>query len=284
MNRENRASLAKETLDILQQGTYLAPSGRSVDISKDVAGAIQHSRLYRPSDFPTDLPLAPPSYTGNTHIEVTPETTLEAAHRLALVSQDADVLCLNFASARNPGGGFLGGSQAQEESLARSSGLYPCLMPMTEMYEVNRRLPTCLYSDHMIYSPHVPVFRADSGLTLEQPYLVSFLSVPAVNAGAVRRNEPDSIPLIQPTMQQRAARLLWIAAQHNYPTLILGAWGCGVFANDPGMVADIFARELLDGGRFEGQFHRIVFAVYDRSETHPVVTTFRRRLTPDNNL
>jgi len=70
---------------------------------------------------------------------------------------------LNFASAKNPGGGFLGGGSAQEESLARSSGLFPCINQMQQMYETNRAYRSCLYTDHMIYSPRVPVFRDDEG-------------------------------------------------------------------------------------------------------------------------
>ena len=281
MNRDKRASLAQETLRILEEGVYLTPSGRQVDISQEQEAAVGGTRLYCPSDFPSSLNFAPPNEPSKTQIEVTSETTLEAARRLALASPSEDILCLNFASAKNPGGGFLGGSQAQEESLTRSSGLYGCLLPMTEMYEHNRNLPTCLYSDYMIYSPQVPVFRDDAGNLLEQPYSISFLSVPAVNAGAVRRNEPDKVNLIRPTMQERAARLLWVAAQYKHRTLILGAWGCGVFGNDPAMIADIFANELASGGRFNGQFRQVVFAVYDRSESQEVVNAFRHRFATD---
>src|SRR5579872_5828534 len=105
MNRDRRAALAQETLQILETGAYETPSGRHVDISRDLAAAVHNSRLYRPSDFPDGLPLAPPTETGETHVEVTPETTLEAARRLALAAPDEDILCLNFASAKNPGGG-----------------------------------------------------------------------------------------------------------------------------------------------------------------------------------
>ena len=66
----------------------------------------------------------------------------------------------------NPGGGFLSGSQAQEESLARATALYPCLAQMTEMYETNRQLNSPLFTDNMIYSPEVPVFRDDDDILL----------------------------------------------------------------------------------------------------------------------
>ncbi|MCP4113573.1 MAG: TIGR02452 family protein [Desulfobacteraceae bacterium] len=56
-------------------------------------------------------------FSGNeTVIEVTTESTLEAAHRLIKEYNCNHIACLNFASAKNPGGGFSSGSQAQEES------------------------------------------------------------------------------------------------------------------------------------------------------------------------
>jgi uncharacterized protein (TIGR02452 family) len=71
-----------------------------------------------------------------------------------------DPVVLNFASARNVGGGFLNGARAQEEDLARSCGLFRCLETQPEYYEVNRRTASLLYTDHIIYSPRVPWFRS----------------------------------------------------------------------------------------------------------------------------
>ena len=107
-----------------------------------------------------------------------------------MVSQQGfnKVLCLNFASAKNPGGGFLNGSQAQEESLARATGLYPCISQMTQLYEKNRYYGSCLYLNDMIYSPQVPVIRDDNDELLNKIFLISILTAPAVNAGAVRKN------------------------------------------------------------------------------------------------
>src|SRR5205814_7920498 len=100
-----------------------------------------------------------------TSFQVVNRTTLDAARRLLDLDPGADVLCLNFASAKHPGGGFLGGARAQEESLARSSGLYPCIAPMREMYDFNRSCGTCLSSDYLLHSPRAPVFR-DEGESL----------------------------------------------------------------------------------------------------------------------
>jgi uncharacterized protein (TIGR02452 family) len=187
-------------------------------------------------------------------------------------------LCLNFASAKNPGGGFLSGSQAQEESLARSSGLYACLLPMTEMYDYNRNIGTSLYSDYMIYSPRVPVFRHDDGLLREQPFCASFVTAPAVNAGAVMKNETQNVWFIGPTMAARTNKILWAAQHQGHDTLILGAWGCGVFGNEPSAVAQVFSDALGPNGLFHGTFERVVFAVYDLSPNQETNSAFERVL------
>lgn len=268
MKRSYRADMAQETLLILRAGCYRTPSGQEVRIADELAAARDLTCAYPPdSSVRVGVADATP-----TRIEVTGESTLAAARRLTTAVSDCDPCCLNFASAKNPGGGFLGGAQAQEESLARSSGLYACIAPRREMYDYNRARSTCLYSDYMLYSPRVPVFRDDEGTLLETPYLVSFLTAPAVNAGAVRREERH---LIEPTMRRRIERVLQIAQRHGHRILVLGAWGCGVFRNDPELVAELFAEQL--NGEFHNVFAQVVFAVLDPREQGAAFTAFRER-------
>jgi len=262
MNRETAARIAEETLEILDVGYYFNPLGQRVNLEDMMRESVSGTVLYRPDDTDRLLETVAPAINRDTVIEVTNETTLAAAKRLS--GTDSNLCCLNFASAKHPGGGFLQGSLAQEESLARSSGLYPTIAQMTEMYEYNANLDTALYSDYMIFSPHVPVFRNDDGQLLVEPYRVSFITAPAVNAGAVREREPDHVMQIHPTMQRRIEKILAVALAHNQETLVLGAFGCGVFRNSPDEVASIF-HDVLSHPPFKGAFQRVVFAVYDRS-------------------
>ena len=273
MNRETRVALAQQTLEILNSGHYVTATGHSVNVRDTIQNSIHNTILYRPSDFPAEL--AAEKNFSEVRIEVTAETSLEAAARIIAKIPDSNPLCLNFASAKNPGGGFLNGSQAQEESLARSSGLYASLLSQMEMYSHNRHERSCLYSDHMIYSPNVPVFRNDDGALLENPFNVSFITAPAANAGAIKKNEPQNVKFIQSTMNTRLRKLLWVAAQHNHPTLILGAWGCGVFQNNPIVVANLFAETLGEGGEFYGCFEKIVYAVFDRTAEQETLRAFQ---------
>ncbi|MBE7681250.1 MULTISPECIES: TIGR02452 family protein [Paenibacillus] len=279
--RSGRARIAQETLAILEEGQYINGYDRRVSIDEDLKRAIQGSVLYRPDELPAlreqvrQLQGAPKSAAAK--IEVTGETTLAAASRLVVEEGRTDVVCLNFASAKNPGGGFLGGSQAQEESLARASGLYPCISQMNEMYDHNRKLRTCLYSDYMIYSPGVPVIRDDEDRLLAQYYTTSFITAPAVNAGVVKEREQADDQQIESVMKERIRYILDVAAMNGHRTLVLGAYGCGVFRNDPMDVARYF-HDVLVQENFRQSFERIVFAVLDRSAGQRIIKAFQEQL------
>jgi uncharacterized protein (TIGR02452 family) len=273
MSRHPRRAIATETIAILDRGSYTAPSDRTVSIADRLARSLAGTRLYRPDDLgvrPQDSPgLA-------TRIEVTGETTLAAARRLSDASGTVPA-CLNFASAKNPGGGFLNGAHAQEEGLARSSGLYASLRKAPEFYDFHRAQHDLLYSDHVIYSPGVPVFRGDDGVLLEEPYDVAFLTSPAPNRGAIR--DPAVAQRIPDVLRQRAAKVLATAHANGHDRLVLGAWGCGVFGNHPAEVAGVFAELLLADGAFAGAFAQVVFAVWDTASGAPRHAAFERAFT-----
>lgn len=270
MNNPNRKEVAQQTLQTIEDGSYRNNMGEMISIKEQTYYAVANSKLYRADDFPQAFNLT--KIENETHFEITDETTLEAAKRICRENENTNPFVLNFASAKNPGGGFLGGAQAQEESLARSSSLYPCLMSNYEMYAFNRKGNSCLYSDWMVYSPKVPVFRNDDGSFVEKPYLVSFITSPAANAGAIKKNEAQKVNLIGPTNRERARKLLWIANKENHQTLILGAWGCGVFQNDPHEIAEMFSNLLKD--EFANCFERVVMAIYDATPTRKVYNAF----------
>ncbi|MBX0289124.1 TIGR02452 family protein [Hymenobacter sp. HSC-4F20] len=276
MNREIRQRIAHSTLEALQRGSYENPAGQPVALQECQQAAKAGSHLYRPEDG-ADLLREFEKPAGElAEVRVYQATTLEAA--ADLTRQFKRVGCLNFASARNPGGGFLGGSQAQEESLARSSGLYPCLTQFEEMYRYNS-LPgsTGLYSDYLVYSPQVPVFRGEAGEWLPQPFRLDVLTAPAVNAGALRRNSPGLLPQLEPVMRHRLRLVLAAAARHGIEALVLGAWGCGVFGNDPAQVAQLFAEALAEPA-IRGRFRRLDFAIFDPKPPQAVLAAFQQAL------
>ncbi|MGW3892101.1 TIGR02452 family protein [Micromonospora chokoriensis] len=256
--------IARQTVAIAESGRYRNGSGAEVVIGEAVRAAIAGTRHH----LPDEVLAVPDAEPGVATVEVTHESTLQAAHRLG-----PDAACLVFASAKNPGGGFLGGAKAQEESIARASALYPCLLAAPEFYAFHREQGDLRYSDRVIHSPLVPVFRDDRGNLLDQSYTTSFLTAAAPNLGAIVRNQPTHATDVPAVLARRARRVLEVAATHGHRTIVLGAWGCGVFRNDPATVAGAFAEALQVVDRFD----HVVFAIHDGLPGTPVYRAFVER-------
>jgi uncharacterized protein (TIGR02452 family) len=271
-------AIADSTLAALDVGTYVAPDGTAVAIRDLVDTCVSNTRMYAPgalADIYREVVGQPAvAESPNTHYSVVNQTTLQGCTELAASQEYQRIGVLNFASARNPGGGFRKGMITQEETLARSSALYPSLCQCPQFYQFHRNQDTCLYSDRMIYSPACPVLRDDEGEWLARPYTVDFITSPAPNAGAVMRNEPANRARIVPTLTERGGKVLALAAHRQCDALVLGAWGCGIFQNDRATVAQIFASYLRRGGDFYGRFRHVRFAVYDRSHAGETYGTF----------
>ena len=273
MNRTDAARLAAETVDVLARGGYTAPSGQFVDLRAAVQSAVDGTVA-----FPPDVS-APPSGSRHTasgdvtpsnmpaSITVTNRSTLAACR--AWVNAGERPVALNFASARRPGGGFLNGALAQEESLARSSALYACLRDQP-MYAFHRARRDARYSDYVIYSPDVPVFRDDEGALLDEPYRCAFITAPAPNANRLAARDRAGLPDV---FRTRLHKVLAVAAHFGHTTVILGAWGCGAFGNDPAMVAPIFGAALR--GPFARSFSHVEFAILDHYATQSFIRPFR---------
>lgn len=268
--RQQRAALravAAETVAIVERGGYRSAGGGWVDLTATVRGAVAGTRLYGPGE-----PLRPGGAPNRAPaIEVTNESTLAAARRLG-----PGTAALVFASARNPGGGFRTGARAQEEDIARSSALHPCLAAVPEFYLQHRRDTDLRYSDRVIYSPAVPVFRDDAGDLLDRAYGLGMLTAAAPNLLAVRRQQPDRVDTVAAVVHRRALRVLQVAAAHGHRRLVLGAWGCGVFGNDPTVVAGAFGAAL----RQVPYFDHLAFAVLDLAPTAPTLRAFLDVLRP----
>lgn len=245
------AELGRTAVEAAEKGYYVCETGKKIDWSRYV----QAARSAKVS-IPPGAPLPEHEFTlfPDTHVQVTNETTLGAARRLADNGQK--VVALNFANGTHPGGGFLIGATAQEEALCRSSALYETLAG-DPMYEAHRIRPEPDSTDWAIYSPGVPVFRTDDGAALEEPWLLSFITCAAPYAPAVGLLRSGDL------LQRRIHRALAIARAYGYAALVLGAWGCGAFGNDPHRTARDF-RQALET-EFDGAFSTVVFAIADWS-------------------
>lgn len=269
-----RAQIAMETLDILANGGYTAPdSCEPVNISRSLCQAVAAS-----THFPASAWQPPVTKAAQQRIDIEVRccTTLAAAQDLASSDSASNATgVLNFASARNPGGGFTTGAEAQEESLARSSGIYPCLSKhFDNFFEPNRRAQSGLYTHDLIYSPGVPVLRDDFGNLLNEPYHVDFVTAAAPNCGVLADRIGAQKARLQSrdALDERIMRVLKTFASHGCVDIILGAWGCGVFRNDPTDVAELFKSNLA---KFNC-FRRVIFAVLDPGMAQIFADVFQR--------
>lgn len=282
-DRNERRAIAKSTLEIIEAGNYTV-GGVEHNIQPRLGAMLSGTRYYAATSL---LSLWPqPTSTSNvtrqsaTEILIVEISTLEGANFLESTSHTPPeetrrrVGVLNFASAKHPGGGFQSGAQAQEESIARSSTLYPSLTcpKVGRFYESHNKDPKGGYYSHaMIFSPDVTVFRTDSG-KLTEPVQIDVVTSAAVNAGVVRRTlngqvagEAEEVKIGR-AMKERMGRILFLFEKHGVKDIVLGSFGTGVFQNKVSLVAAIWAELLVaPGARFANSFDRVVFAIIGRS-------------------
>ncbi|MFK7031453.1 TIGR02452 family protein [Flavobacterium oreochromis] len=269
MTNKKRKYIANETLTILENGFYIHQNEK-IEVALLIEQSINDTFTILPAQWEEIEKQDILKNENKTIIEFKNLSTIEA---LVEEKTNGKVALLNFASAKNPGGGFLDGASAQEESLARSSSLYASLTKDRTMYEYNRSQTTFLYSDYMIYSPNTIFWFDDEGTTLLEPIIADVITSPAPNKGAMlHRERTNELPQIEEVFSQRIKKVLHIANQQKVDTLILGAWGCGVFRNDPQMVAELF-KKVIDQ-EYANAFKRIVFAIYDRSKEKLILKAF----------
>lgn len=277
----DRKAMAQETLEIMKQGYYepavkneieQKPGKRQIIIKEAMERSIGHSMLISPVEGAEILEkYSVPASCGQPETRVENISTVEAVRMLAAEGK-TDIGVLNFASAKNPGGGFLNGAKAQEESLTVSSTLYPTLTAHEEYYKENRAHSSMMYLDYGIYSPEVVFFRDGSFRLTETPVKASVLTLPAVNMGQVLL-KGENAEEAKRVMRRRMKLVLGIFAEQKARHLVLGAYGCGVFRNDPGEVA-AWWRELLEEGM--GQYFDSVFhAVLDHSKEQRCIKAFQ---------
>jgi uncharacterized protein (TIGR02452 family) len=288
--KENRKNIAESTLKAIHDGSYTL-NGTTHVLSTAIELSTKATSFYAPDSFlsmwsnrDTD---SFPVRERITEVSVLEISTLDGVRLLAAtipkstphnrgddthieIPSEQKIAILNFASAKNPGGGFMSGAQAQEESIARSSTLYPTLITPTakQFYTMHKNDPKGGYYSHaMIYSPRGLVFRKDDGEWID-PIEVEILTSAAVNAGVVRNSLHGKVAgsaeevKIGKVMKERMARILYLFERRGVKNIVLGSFGTGVFKNNVSMVAAIWAELLLSlEARFKYSFDRVVFAV-----------------------
>lgn len=302
-NAARRRRIADETLAAIERGEIQLQGGSTYRFHDVVSHTIENT-LFFPPDSPlatwsTSAPLAPSSSPAQ--LELCEGSTLQRARALlqqlnanaaSTGGDPARIGVLSFASATKPGGGFLSGAHAQEESIARASTLYTSLVTPTanQYYELHKRdRRGGFYSHAMVFSPSVIVLRDDAGAWLP-PYQIEVVTCAAVNAGVVRERaespgrDSDVGARIESVMRERMARILFLFEQRGLRNIVLGSFGTGVFRNDVSMIADIWFDLLAEGGaRFMHSFDRVVFGIVDKRTAERFKAVFESRIEAQNS-
>lgn len=258
-NREARLKIFEGTKQLVEQNDTLK---KAVDISR------AEQIIYWEGE---KIEYGAPRFTKPFDVVISKQKTVEAARKYA--NSGKKVSILNFASSVAPGGGVVSGAQAQEESICRVSTLYFALSDkntagkfydkhweMIHQKKMNRR-----NTDDTIYTPGIVVVRDDAAdeimLDKDSWYTIDVITCAAPDIRLVG-DDTEYNPKKEELYKEFVKRwkcILCAGANHNADVLILGAFGCGVFANPPEMVARAFSEAAQE---FKNHFETIEFAIY----------------------
>jgi uncharacterized protein (TIGR02452 family) len=246
MSREDRIACFEDTLKRCNDEMLAARTARAVADSRVYPAGFVSNRLYKVWEQET----------------IVAENGSFAAARENLPG--GRVAVLNFANPHYPGGGVTQGTLDQEECLCRSSNLYPCLNEdgvFEEFYGYHRTKTDYDFSDRLIYSPGVTVFKDDSPV----PQLLAeedWFRVDVITCAApyLTKKRYVNQTVLRNLLKSRIRNILEAAIDNEAEVLILGAFGCGAFGNPPEVVAKAF-REVLAERRYGSAFARVVFAI-----------------------
>lgn len=237
-DREKNKKVVKENLEQL-------------DLGKDVGQVVE---------FPTQV------FFKKQRVTVVPNTD-----SLSVAQFMDNPLVLVFASAKNPGGGFMNGSNAQEEFIFRKTNLYS-LVAQSDFYEKHRAevgtgSKSLLYSDHMIYVKDATVIRDKHDIVCSA-WNCSFVLAAAPNIKAIKDIylQPPTNQTFQDVFERRIRKIFDIAAKTGHRNIVLGGWGCGVFGADPKMVSETF-KKVINASDSSAKFcEEIIFPFPDQKD------------------
>ena len=253
-----RVRILRETMKAAEDGCYFVDENEvKLPVSFE---QIKEVKLYTPAQVSQ---LSDQDMPGNKPIQITlrNQDTLEAAFELHQHRKENEkpVLILNFANPHRPGGGIRSRPGTQEEHLCVKTTVL-CSLETEEawhFYQTNLDCGTQAQTDTILFSPNTMVIRNPDLSLREDPFPVAVMTVSAPIAS---RMEESELPNLGNILARRIHGMLRAAAAEGYTHLVLGAWGCGNFGNDPELVARLFCDNLM------GSFEEVAMAVFDNSE------------------
>lgn len=272
MDRQDNVRIFNETVDCVNNGYYTNNRGEEIEFETKYNGlSFDEPEFYR-KDIKADikfdkLPIR------NTEIKVINGDCLYVAKEL--VDEGLHPAVVNFASFKVPGGGVRGGSRAQEENICRRSNLFASIFRfdkyLAKEYGLKAEEDEYPLPVHhgAIYSPGVTVFRASDDKEyefLDEPFMIDVITIAALSHPELTK-ERHMLDWAKDITKEKVRTMLNLALYWSNDAIVLGAFGCGAFANPPEDVAQIF-KEVLDEPEYRDKFEKIVFAVLDDGNSH----------------
>lgn len=199
------------------------------------------------------------------YVTISENTTFAEARKYA---NGGRIAVLNFANPVNPGGGVENGAMAQEECLCRSSNLYTCLRAdhlFNDYYDYHARMQGHFYSDRLIYTRGVTVFKDDK-LVPEMLPRNDWFKVDVITCAApyLGGSKYTNLTVLKSIFQNRITNIMEAALDNKVDTIILGALGCGAFKNPAYVVAEAF-KSVIESKQYRKKFKHIIFAIKKNS-------------------
>ena len=254
---------------------------KMIEADEDLTAAVNHSKergrtmIY----YGDQYPIIDNRKKRNTEIVVSHDRSFQAAMRLKRENPEYRVAVMNFANAFQPGGGVTRGAGAQEECLCRCSTLYPVLDRQylrEHFYGYHRKFGNSRASDAVVYSEDIVIFKTDEAIPQIMPKedwtKVDVLTVAAPDLRKIAMSDAEQLGY----HVRRAIHMLTVAASYDVDALVLGAFGCGAFANNPEVVARAYKIALAE---FSGMFEKVEFAVYCSDKEQMNYHIFKKVLT-----
>lgn len=270
--RDSRVALFKETCHIFDSRVMKFPSSDGGDIEidrKKYNDSLTNSKKIRIDDTLKKIEGKKLNIYEDADTKIIYLDTVGCG--IKLIKEGYNPVILNMASDKAPGGGVTRGSSAQEESLCIQGGLYDPLMKFNKYYPWEKN------NIEGFYHPNVPFIRDVNFAFLDKPYYMGVISMAMLRHKIKAKTNTSRGTEAYNVIYNKIDTFLATAYLYGHDAVVLGAWGCGAFGNDPVKVSQIFKDVIKD--KYSKTFERILFGIVD-NEKSDNYTVFKKTFAP----
>jgi uncharacterized protein (TIGR02452 family) len=260
--KKMRASIYEQTKTACIKGYKISTEANPEPISsQQLSWPLVEKMQNETVVFDKLTPLDFPGPYASTQIKVFDSDSLEVAQLLQ--KNGYHPLVLNFANKTKAGGGVIRGAQAQEEALFRRSSYYLGLdIKYNDVLHKKLKGKYLVPEFGAVYTPYVQIIRGTEkeGYPFIKAFEVDFVASAAYNLSSRDFDAPKNTLDYCKGMKEKMRTILRLSAITNHDAVVLGAFGCGAFKNNPAVVSKLF-QEVIQEPEFQNHFRFIAFAI-----------------------